>query len=232
MTLLPLFLSFDQVACSLITTIYWHKVQKYFDLPFWGKQTPPPCPLDEESGSGSSSGEGSGSGEESGSGEGSGFRSRSRSRSKCPYDPNLRADEAVNGRDFPYPDWAPPAWAFVPYLDEDRNGKVSIQEFYDVKFVHILRKIFDGLDSNGDGVVTKNEAHLRSFLRVAPVRSFSKELFDLMDVNKDGFVSVEDPDPVEWRKEWRSSICSILPYSMRDACKSLMETYYKTLVDK
>ena len=181
---------FSQVACSLITTIYWHEVQKYFDLGLWGKQTPPP-----------------------------GFEDSG----------DWGADEAVDERD--YPKWAPPVWAFLPYLDEDRNGKVSIQEFYDLKFVQIMRKIFDGLDANGDGVVTKNEARLRSFLRVSPIRSFSKELFDLMDVNKDGYLSVDDPDPAQWER-WQSNICKILPYWMQDACNSLMTTYYKTLVDK
>ena len=94
-----------------------------------------------------------------------------------------------------------------------------------------MRKVFDGLDANGDGVVKKNEAHLRSFLRVSPIRSFSKELFDLMDVNKDGFLSVDDPDPAQWRR-WRSNLCSIFPYWVQDACRSLVTTYYQTLVDK
>ena len=148
--------------------------------------------------------------------------------------PDWDADEAVDPRS--YPRWAPPVWAFFPYLDEDRNGKVTIQEFYDLKFVQIMRKVFDGLDANGDGVVKKNEAHLRSFLRVSFIRSISKELFDLMDVNKDGFISVDDPDPVQW-KRWRSNICSILPRPnyqdwMQDACRSLMATHFKTLVDK
>jgi len=164
-----------RVACSLITTIYWHDVQKYFDLGLWGK------------------------------------------------------DDDVDPRD--YPGWAPPVWAFIPYLDEDRNGKVSIQEFYDLRFVQIMRKAFDSLDANGDGVVKKNEAHLRSFLRVSPVRSFSKELFDLMDVNKDGYISVDDPDPAQWQR-WNRNICTILPRWMQDACKSLMTTYFQTLVDK
>ena len=99
-----------------------------------------------------------------------------------------------------------------------------------------MRKVFDGLDANGDGVVKKNEAKLRSFLRVSFIRSFSKELFDLMDVNKDGFISVDDPDPDQWRR-WGSNICLILPRPnyqdwIQDACRSLMATYFKTLVDK
>ena len=165
-------------------------MQKFFDLGFWGAQTPPPGVEDS---------------------------------------PDWGADEAVDPRS--YPKWAPPVWAFLPYLDEDRNGKVTIKEFYDLKFVRIMRIVFDGLDANADGVVKKNEARLRSFLRVPFIRSSTKELFDLMDVNKDGFISVDDPDPAQWRR-WQSNICSVLPYWIQDACRSLMTTYYQILVDK
>ena len=50
---------------------------------------------------------------------------------------------------------------FPSYLDAlDRDGKGSIQEFYDVKVVQVLRIIFDGMDLNRDGLVKKNEAEL------------------------------------------------------------------------
>ena len=224
-----IYIFFLQVACSLITTHYWHQVQKFFDLGFWGAQTPPPGVEDS---------------------------------------PDWGADEAVDPRS--YPKWAPPVWAFLPYLDENRNGKVTIKEFYDLKFVRIMRIVFDGLDANGDGVVKKNEARLRSFLRVPFIRSSTKELFDLMDVNKDGYLSDDDipspdypsygpsrgpspdyhsPDYPDYSdypdyhsghhsSDRRSStlgtkICPVFPQAwMQNACHSLMTTYFKTLVDK
>jgi len=148
-------------------------------------------------------------------------------------------DDLVDPRD--YPKWAPPRFAFLPYLDENRDGKVTIQEFYDLKFVKIMRHVFDGLDADGDGVVQKDEANLMSFLRVSPVRKFSRELFDLMDINKDGYLSREDSRPLEDQDDlgggrWEGSVCQFLPSWMHRPCNSLIytgpPTYYNPLIDK
>ena len=122
-----LHISFQQVACSLMTTVFWRQVQPYFHLELYGSISSPP-----------------------GVEESSDFRSR---------------DDLVDPRD--YPKWAPPRFALLPYLDENRDGKVTIQEFYDLKFVKIMRHVFDGLDADGDGVVQKDEANLMSFLRLS-----------------------------------------------------------------
>ena len=78
------------------------------------------------------------------------------------------------------------------YLDVDRDGKVTIQEFYDLKTVQILKVIFDGLDANGDGLVRQNEARLESFLRPLFLRTITQELFDYVDINNDDEISVAD----------------------------------------
>ena len=70
---------------------------------------------------------------------------------------------------------------FPAYLDANRDGKGSIQEFYDVKVVQVLRIIFDGLDVNSDGLVKQNEARLESFFRPIFLRSIAQELFDYLD---------------------------------------------------
>ena len=85
----------------------------------------------------------------------------------------------------------------VSYLDADKDGKVSIQEFYDVKIVSLLRRIFDGLDANNDGTVDLSEATLTSLLRPAFFRSLTEELFDFADVDNDNILSMEDIPPLE-----------------------------------
>ena len=75
------------------------------------------------------------------------------------------------------------------YLDADRDGKGSIQEFYDVKVVQVLRILFDGLDVNSDGLVKKNEARLESFFRPVFLRSITQELFDYLGKNNDNQTS-------------------------------------------
>ena len=81
---------------------------------------------------------------------------------------------------------------FPAYLDANRDGKGSIQEFYDVKVVQVLRIIFDGLDANRDGLVQQKEARLNSFLRPIFLRSLTQELFDYLDNNNDNQISVAD----------------------------------------
>jgi len=83
-------------------------------------------------------------------------------------------------------------YALRSYLDVDRDGKVSIQEFYDLKTVQILKAIFDGLDANGDGLVRQNEARLENLLRPRFLRALTQELFDYADINNDNQISVED----------------------------------------
>ena len=85
----------------------------------------------------------------------------------------------------------------VSYLDANKDGTVSIQEFYDIKIVNLVRKIFDGLDANNDGTVDMSEAALISLLRPAFFRSVTEELFDFVDVNNDNLLSVEDFPPIE-----------------------------------
>lgn len=78
------------------------------------------------------------------------------------------------------------------YFDADMDGKVTVQEFYDIKIVKLLQRIFDGLDKNNDGVVEKSEASLTSLLRPAFFRSLVEEFFPVADVNKDNFISMAD----------------------------------------
>lgn len=85
----------------------------------------------------------------------------------------------------------------VSYLDADKDGQVSIHEFYDIKIVNLLRRIFDGLDANNDGTVDMSEASLTSLLRPAFFRSVTEELFDLADVNNDNLLSMEDFPPMD-----------------------------------
>ena len=80
----------------------------------------------------------------------------------------------------------------MAYLDADKDGTVSIQEFYDLKAVHILKMLFDGLDVNKDGLVKQREARLESFLRPTFLRTVIQELFDFVDVNNDNEISDGD----------------------------------------
>ena len=95
---------------------------------------------------------------------------------------------------------------FPSYLDAlDRDGKGSIQEFYDVKVVQVLRIIFDGMDLNRDGLVKKNEARLENFFRPVFLRSFTQELFDYLDKNNDDQISFAD---ITWCEIGGSPFCS------------------------
>ena len=80
----------------------------------------------------------------------------------------------------------------IDYLDADKDGKVTIQEFYDIKIVKLLRRIFDGFDKTNDGVVDKSEASLTSLFRPAFFRSLVEEIFPVLDVNKDNTLSLGD----------------------------------------
>ena len=87
----------------------------------------------------------------------------------------------------------------VSYFDADKDGRVTVQEFYDIKVVKVLRRIFDGFDKNNDGVVDKSEASLSSLLRPQFFKSLTEEIFDLLDVNNDNTVSIEDV-PYCWER--------------------------------
>ena len=80
----------------------------------------------------------------------------------------------------------------IDYWDADKDGKVTIQEFYDIKIVKLLRMFFDGLDKNNDGIVEKSEASLTSLLRPAFFGSLVAEVFPVADVNKDNTLSLAD----------------------------------------
>ena len=87
------------------------------------------------------------------------------------------------------------AWwvALLPsYLDADQDGKGSVQELFNVRVFQILKIIFDGLDTNNDGLVKLNEARLESFLRPVFLQSFTGELFDFLDNNNDNELSADD----------------------------------------
>ena len=77
-------------------------------------------------------------------------------------------------------------------LDADRDRKGSIQEFYNVKVVQVLKIIFDGLDVNDDRLVKQNEARLKSLFRPVFLCSVTQELFDYLVKNNDNQISVTD----------------------------------------
>ena len=80
------------------------------------------------------------------------------------------------------------------YLDEDRDGKGSIQEFYDMKVVQVLKIIFDDLDVNDDSLVKQNGACVESFFSTVFLRNATQELFvkdfDCLDKNNDNQIPV------------------------------------------
>ena len=86
----------------------------------------------------------------------------------------------------PYP------WFLIPYLDTNKDGEVSVWEFYDGRVVQILRSIFEGLDVNGNGVIEKLEAIPETLFRPKFIRNIIAEIFKLADRNKDGFLSMDD----------------------------------------
>ena len=86
----------------------------------------------------------------------------------------------------------PYLWFVIPYLDSDKDGKVSVFEFYNGRAVEILRSIFDGLDVNQNNLLEKSEAIPENLSRPQFIRSITREIFKLADVNKDSSLSVDD----------------------------------------
>ena len=58
--------------------------------------------------------------------------------------------------------------------------------------LHLAKLLFDGFDADGDGSLAVVEVSLESLLRPAFFKTLARELFELVDVNKDGFISAED----------------------------------------
>merc|ERR1719234_49712 len=133
-------------------------------------------------------------------------------------------------------DWWIALWP--SYLDADRDGKSSIQEFYDVKVVQVLKIIFDGLDVNDDGLVKKNEARLENFFRPVFLRSIAEEFFDYLDKNNDNQISVADITRCEPLKNTSFCLhmnplenktvdnCHLLGSPLDHVCATLMTTYF------
>jgi len=85
---------------------------------------------------------------------------------------------------------------FFPYLDTNKDGKVSVWEVYDGRVVEILRSIFDGLDVNGNGVLEKSEAIPENLFRPKFIRNIIAEMFKLADRNQDTSLTVDDVPPL------------------------------------
>ena len=58
--------------------------------------------------------------------------------------------------------------------------------------VHLAKILFDGFDADRDGSLEVVEVSLASLLRPAFIKTVARELFQLLDINKDGFISAED----------------------------------------
>ena len=78
------------------------------------------------------------------------------------------------------------------YLDANQDGNLVKREFAEGKMLHLAKLLFDGFDADGDGSLAVVEVSLESLLRPAFLKTLARELFELVDVNKDGFISAED----------------------------------------
>jgi len=85
-----------------------------------------------------------------------------------------------------------PGLALASYLDANQDGNLAKREFAEGKMVHLAKILFDGFDSDGDGGLEAVEVSLESLLRPVFLKTVARELFQLIDVNKDGFISAED----------------------------------------
>ena len=114
----------------------------------------------------------------------------------------------------------------LAYLDADKDGTVSIQEFYDVKAVHILKMLFDGLDVNKDGLVKQREARLESFLRPTFLRTIIQEIFDFLDANNDNEISDGEYQVRCLERYCYCRYCHLLYPRLEQVCESLMRAIY------
>ena len=136
------------------------------------------------------------------------------------------------------------AWwvALLPsYLDADQDGKGSVQELFNVRVFQILKIIFDGLDTNNDGLVKLNEARLESFLRPVFLQSFTGELFDFLDNNNDNELSADDIPICQKRgfcvkmdplKSKTAENCHLLGFPLEHVCTTLMSTFVSPEFDE
>ena len=86
----------------------------------------------------------------------------------------------------------PYLWFVIPYLDSDKDGKVSVFEFYNGRAVEILRSIFDGLDVNQNNLLEKSEAIPENLFRPQFVQNIIMVIFRLADRNEDNVLSMDD----------------------------------------
>ena len=112
----------------------------------------------------------------------------------------------------------------IDYLDGDKDGKVTIQEFYDVTIVNLLQRIFNGFDKNNDEFVDKSEASLTSLLRPAFFRSLVEEIFYVLDVNEDYTLSLGD---VTLCRSGPDSWCGGAN-TTADVCVAIFQDYHKS----
>ena len=85
-----------------------------------------------------------------------------------------------------------PGLALASYLDANQDGNLARREFADGNMLFLAKILFDGFDSDGDGSLEAVEVSLESLLRPAFLKTLARELFQLIDINKDGFISAED----------------------------------------
>jgi len=128
--------------------------------------------------------------------------------------------------------WKASLILFPSYLDVDRDGKSSMQEFYDMKVVQILKIIFEGLDVNSDGLVKQDEAYLKSLISPGFLRNITGEVFDFFDKDNDGDVDMEDitkcepfcVEPLGLAGNKTVEVCALLGFPLDQICTVLMTT--------
>ena len=82
--------------------------------------------------------------------------------------------------------------ALASYLDANQDGNLVKREFAEGKMAHLTKILFDGFDADGDGGLEAVEVSLESLLRPVFLKTVARELFQLIDINKDDFISAED----------------------------------------